>query len=223
MNPSLLASFRAFRTFDVLPPASTAISMDSRQSPCAAISVAITAKTACCPTGKQAAICGGRHPWAVLCLLLHKRRRGAWMARRAGATRELPPQWSSIVSQRPAKLTFWREQEGFEMARFGVLFKYSGEGYKGFLKDKAAGRVAAIEKAAASAGGSFETVYWIGGGEYSGFVILNLPDMATYTAFLSMTQASGMFASDAKSFELLTTEEMDQALNKTMSYRAPGG
>jgi uncharacterized protein with GYD domain len=116
-----------------------------------------------------------------------------------------------------------KNREDCHMARFGALFKYSGEGYKGFLKDKASGRVAAIEKAAASAGGSFEAVHWIGGGEYTGFVILNLPDMATYTAFLSMTQASGMFASDVKSFQLLTTEEMDQALSKSMTYRAPGG
>jgi uncharacterized protein with GYD domain len=109
------------------------------------------------------------------------------------------------------------------MAKFGVLFKYSPEGNRGFLKEGASKRVEAVKKALASAGGHLECLYWIGAGEYSGLVIWDFPDMAAYTAFVTHTQASDAFSLEVKSFQLLTSEEMDEALGKPMSYRPPGG
>ena len=50
------------------------------------------------------------------------------------------------------------------MAKFGVLFKYSPEGNRGFLKEGASKRVEAVKKALASAGGHLECLYWIGAG-----------------------------------------------------------
>lgn len=107
------------------------------------------------------------------------------------------------------------------MPKYLTLFKYSTEGTRGFMKDKASGRVAAVKRAVESLGGRVETQYWVNGAEYSGVVIWDFPDAASFAAFGNVTGASGMF-SDAKTFELLTTEDMDRALGKTAAYRSPG-
>ena len=46
------------------------------------------------------------------------------------------------------------------MPRYLTLFKYSTEGTKGFLKEKAAAREAALRKGFESVGGKMESVYW---------------------------------------------------------------
>jgi len=109
------------------------------------------------------------------------------------------------------------------MPRYLTLFKYSPEGTKGFLKEKAAAREAAVRKGIESVGGKLETLYWASsGGEYTGMTIGEFPDAATATAFLALLQSSGMFE-DFKIIELLTTSEIDRALGKSMTYRPPGG
>jgi uncharacterized protein with GYD domain len=65
------------------------------------------------------------------------------------------------------------------MPRYLSLFKYSAEGAKGFLKEKAAAREAAAKKAIESVGGKLETFYWVGSGEYTGIAISELPDAAS--------------------------------------------
>jgi uncharacterized protein with GYD domain len=54
--------------------------------------------------------------------------------------------------------------------------KYSAEGNKRFLKEKAAGREAATRQALESAGGKLESIYRLVSGEYSGIGIWELPD-----------------------------------------------
>lgn len=107
------------------------------------------------------------------------------------------------------------------MPKYMTLFKYSPEGAKGLLKEKAAGRVAALKQAAETAGGRVESVYFTGGGEYTGVIISEYPDIATFTAFTLLAQSTGAVA-DGKTFALLTPDEMDQALAKKMTYRPPG-
>jgi uncharacterized protein with GYD domain len=102
------------------------------------------------------------------------------------------------------------------------LFRYSSEGAKGFLKEKAEAREATIRKAYEGIGGKVEAVYWATGGEYSGAVVVELPDAATLAAFGVHVGASGAF--DAVTvMEVLTSSELDRALAKTMTYRPPGG
>lgn len=50
------------------------------------------------------------------------------------------------------------------MPKYILLFKYSPDGAKGFLKEKAEAREAAIKKAYASVGGKVEAVHWAAGG-----------------------------------------------------------
>ena len=108
------------------------------------------------------------------------------------------------------------------MPRYLTLFRYSPEATKGFLKEKAAGREAGLRKAWEGVGGKVEAVYWAAGGEYSGALVVELPDAATATAFTAVIWASG--ALDAgMSMEVLTSSELDRALAKTMTYRPPGG
>lgn len=109
------------------------------------------------------------------------------------------------------------------MPKYLTLFKYSAEGTKGFLKEKAAaGREAVIRKAVESVGGKVELIYWTSAGEYSGIAISELPDSATGAAFAAMVTSTGSF-SEFKAIELLTASEIDRALGKSMTYRPPGG
>jgi uncharacterized protein with GYD domain len=95
-------------------------------------------------------------------------------------------------------------------------------GLRGFLKEKAAPREAAIRKAYEGIGGKVEAVYWGAGGEYSGAVVVELPDAATGAAFGMVVGASGAF--DAVTLmEVVTSSELDRALAKTITYRPPGG
>jgi uncharacterized protein with GYD domain len=108
------------------------------------------------------------------------------------------------------------------MPRYLSLFKYSVEGQKGFLKEKAAGREAALRKALESAGGKLEAVHWAVTGEYSGFTIFEVPDSASNAALGAHLRASGV-APHIEVVEILTSSEIDQALTKSISYRPPGG
>jgi uncharacterized protein with GYD domain len=107
------------------------------------------------------------------------------------------------------------------MPKYLTFFKYSAEGHKGLLKDKASGRLASVTKAVESLGGRLHSFDWVTSGEYTGCAIWDFPDSATLTSFLSVVESSGMFAA-TKSFELLGAAEMDRALGKTVTYRPPG-
>jgi len=108
------------------------------------------------------------------------------------------------------------------MPKFLLLFKYSSEGAKGFLKEKAAPREAEIRKTFDRMGGKVEALYWAIGGEHTGAILVELPDAATGAAFFMTAVATGAFDS-ATTLELVNSSEFDKALAKTISYRPPGG
>jgi uncharacterized protein with GYD domain len=107
------------------------------------------------------------------------------------------------------------------MPKYLSLFKYSTEGAKGFLKEKATAREIAARKAIESVGGKIEIFYWVGTGEFTGIAISELPDAASGAAFIAMVDSSGAF-SKFQSIELLTASEFDRALGNSMTYRPPG-
>jgi uncharacterized protein with GYD domain len=108
------------------------------------------------------------------------------------------------------------------MPRYLSLFKYTPEGRKGFMKEKAAAREAALKLTIESAGGKLELFNWtVPGSEYSGVSITELPDAGTYAAVIAMIEATGAF-SEIKAIELLTAVEIDRGLGKSLTYRAPG-
>jgi uncharacterized protein with GYD domain len=97
--------------------------------------------------------------------------------------------------------------------------KYSAEGKRGLIKDKASARRAAVEKIFASLGGKLESMYFCFG-DSDVIIIGEFPDNATAAGVSMVVNASGLV--DAKIVVLLTVEEMDQALSATPEYRPPG-
>lgn len=105
------------------------------------------------------------------------------------------------------------------MPKYLIQASYVGEGVKGLLKEGGTGRRAAVEKLAASVGGTLEAIYYAFG-ETDIYVILDLPDNASAAALALTVGASG--AVTLKTTVLMTPEEVDVATKKSPSYRPPG-
>ena len=105
------------------------------------------------------------------------------------------------------------------MAKFLVEASYTADGLKGLAKDKASGRRAAVEKALAALGGKLEAMYFAFG-EHDVLLICECPDSPSAAALSLAASASGLVRT--KTTVLMTVEEADQALAKTVNYRPPG-
>ena len=105
------------------------------------------------------------------------------------------------------------------MAKYLLEASYVGDGIKGLLKEGGTSRRGAAEKAIQSVGGKMEAFYYAFGGA-DAYVIVDVPDNATMTALALAINASGIVAT--KTTVLLTPEEVDGAVKKSPSYRAPG-
>ena len=105
------------------------------------------------------------------------------------------------------------------MAKYLITASYTAEGAKGLLKDGGTKRRQAAEQAIQSSGGKLEAFYFAFG-DYDAFIIVDAPDHASIAATSVAINASG--AVRTKTVVLLTPEEIDQAVKKGISYRAPG-
>src|SRR6266852_9053640 len=105
------------------------------------------------------------------------------------------------------------------MPKYLIEASYTSEGAKGLLKDGGSKRRQAAEQAINSAGGKLEAFYFAFG-DHDAFVIVDAPDHATVAAASVAINASGAVRS--KTVVLLTPEEIDQAIKKGTTYRAPG-
>lgn len=105
------------------------------------------------------------------------------------------------------------------MPKYLVQANYAGEGIKGLLKEGGSGRRTAVEKLFASLGGKVEAFYYAFG-DTDLFVIADVPDNVTAAALSLTVNAAG--AATSRVTVLLTPEEIDAAVKKTPSYRAPG-
>ena len=105
------------------------------------------------------------------------------------------------------------------MPKYLFQGNYVGEGVKGLLKEGGSSRRAAVEKAAQSLGGKLEAFYYAFG-DTDAYVIIDLPDNATASALALTVNSSG--ATVVKTTVLMTPEEVDAAVKKSPSYRAPG-
>lgn len=105
------------------------------------------------------------------------------------------------------------------MAKFLIEASYTAEGLRGLAKDKASGRQAAITQALAAVGGKLEAVYYAFGNS-DVFVIFECPDNISAAALSLAVSATGLVRT--KTTPLLTVEEADKALGKSVKYRAPG-
>ena len=105
------------------------------------------------------------------------------------------------------------------MPKYLIQASYTAEGLKGVQKDKASGRKAATIKAVESVGGKMESFYYALGPD-DAVIIVDLPDNASAAALSVAASASGLIHS--KTTALLTVEEVDKALAKSVSFKAPG-
>lgn len=101
------------------------------------------------------------------------------------------------------------------------LFKasYTTEGVKGVLKEGGVSRRTAIAQLAEGMGGSMEAFYYTMGSD-DAIVIVDLPDQETAVATSLAVNASG--GATVTTVVLLTAEEVDAAVQKTVNYRPPG-
>ncbi len=105
------------------------------------------------------------------------------------------------------------------MPKYLVQGNYVGDGIKGLLKEGGSGRRAAVEQLARSMGGTVEGLYYAFG-ESDVYLIVDMPDNASMAAVALVANASG--AVTVKTTVLMTPEEIDEAVQKTPDYRAPG-
>jgi uncharacterized protein with GYD domain len=106
-----------------------------------------------------------------------------------------------------------------QMPKYLVQANYGSEGLKGLLKEGGSKRRAAVVKLFESVGGKVEAFYFAFG-DTDLFVVADVPDNVSAAALSLTVNASG--AATAKVTVLMTPEEVDAAVKKTPSYRAPG-
>jgi uncharacterized protein with GYD domain len=105
------------------------------------------------------------------------------------------------------------------MPRYLVAASYTADGVKGLLKDKASGRKASVTRAVEALGGKLECFYFAFGAD-DAVIIAELPDNVTAAALALSVAASGLV--NARTTALLTVEEVDRAIGKSVDYRPPG-
>jgi uncharacterized protein with GYD domain len=106
------------------------------------------------------------------------------------------------------------------MPKYLIAASYTSSGAGGLLKDGGSARKTAAEQALKSAGAKLEAFYFAFG-EHDAYVIVDAPDNVSVAAASVAINASG--AVNSKTVVLMTAEEMDAAVKKSVSYRKPGG
>ena len=105
------------------------------------------------------------------------------------------------------------------MPKYLMQARYTTKGIQGLVRDSASGRRADVQAAVAALGGQVEAFYYAFGDDDS-IMIVDLPNSIKAEA-LGLT-ISGSGAVRIRTTPLLTVEEVDQALEIKMRYRAPG-
>jgi uncharacterized protein with GYD domain len=110
-------------------------------------------------------------------------------------------------------------QGGDIMPKYLISASYSAEGLRGLQRDKASGRRQAVTTAIEGLGGKVEAFYNALGAD-DAYVIADLPDNSTAAALGIAVSVAGLVRT--RTTALLTVEETDRALEKSVNYRAPG-
>jgi uncharacterized protein with GYD domain len=96
---------------------------------------------------------------------------------------------------------------------------YTPEGFRGLLDEGGSKRREAAEQALKSVGGTLEAFYF-SFGDNDFYIIVDLPDNVSTTAVSFVGNVSGSFR--IKTIVLLTPEEVDEAIKKSVDFRPPG-
>lgn len=105
------------------------------------------------------------------------------------------------------------------MPMYVSLAKYNADGVRGLMKDGGTGRRAAVERAVKGLGGTLVGFYFAFG-EWDAYVISEAPDNVSVAALSLAVGSTGSVSVTTQ--VLLTAEEMDQAVAKTVGYKGPG-
>jgi uncharacterized protein with GYD domain len=105
------------------------------------------------------------------------------------------------------------------MPKYLIQASYTTEGLKGLMKDKASGRKAALEKAFGSVGAKMECFYY-SFGDHDVVLVVDGPDNISAAALAFAVCATGLARTSTT--PLLTVEETDKALQKSVAYKGPG-
>lgn len=105
------------------------------------------------------------------------------------------------------------------MPKYLIHASYTAEGLKGLQKDKASGRRDALVKAMDSIGGKLNSIYYSLGDD-DVIIIVEAPDISGIASVVIAASATGLVRT--RTTALMTIEEVDRALTRSVSYRAPG-
>jgi uncharacterized protein with GYD domain len=105
------------------------------------------------------------------------------------------------------------------MPKYLAVASYTSEGIKGLTKAGGVSRRTVVDKLLKSLGGHLEAFYFAFG-ENDAYLILDVPDNLTAAAISLAVAGAG--ATRMKTIELLTPEEIDQAMKKHVHYTSPG-
>lgn len=105
------------------------------------------------------------------------------------------------------------------MKKFLYYGSYTADGYKGLMAEGGSKRAEAVKQALKSVGGTLESFYFAFG-ENDFYVIISVPDRVSAAAFAMTGSMSGSVV--MKTVVLLTPEEIDEAIKKTVDFRPPG-
>jgi uncharacterized protein with GYD domain len=106
------------------------------------------------------------------------------------------------------------------MPKFLFKASYTPEGLGGIRSAGGTARREAIAEMADGIGGNLESFHFAFG-ETDAYVIVDLPDNEAAAAVALAAGAAGAVAVETVS--LLTPEEVDDAANRSVRYRPPGG
>ena len=104
------------------------------------------------------------------------------------------------------------------MPKFLFEASYTVVGVKGLQREGGSSRRAAVTKAVESVGGRLERFYFAFG-DHDAFVIADLPDNQSATAVALAVSAAG--GASVRTVVLLTPEEVDAAIKRSVDYRPP--
>jgi uncharacterized protein with GYD domain len=105
------------------------------------------------------------------------------------------------------------------MPKYLFYGSYTPEGLRGLLAEGGSKRIEAAKQALSSVGGRLEAFYFAFG-DNDFYIIVDLPDNVSTTAISWAGNVSGTFS--IKTVVLLTPEEVDEAVKKSVNFRPPG-
>jgi uncharacterized protein with GYD domain len=106
------------------------------------------------------------------------------------------------------------------MPKYLFEAKYTPEGVRGIKEAGAASRAKAVNDMATALGGGLDSFYFAFG-DVDAYVVVDLPDDEAAAAAAFTVGASA--ATQLKTVKLLTLDEADAAIARSVDYRPPGG